>query len=35
VKGSGAPPAARETAIADIARLLYDYYLLSTPQKPE
>jgi len=35
VKGSGAPPAARETAIADIARLVYDYYLLSTPTKPE
>jgi beta-lactamase class A len=32
VKGSEAPPAARETAIADIARLVYDYFLLSTPE---
>lgn len=30
IKGSEAPPAAREAVIADIARLLYDYYLLTT-----
>lgn len=35
VKGSEAPPHARETAIADIARLVYDYFLLSTPERPE
>lgn len=35
VKGSEAPPGARETAIADIARLVYDYFLLSTPERPE
>jgi beta-lactamase class A len=29
VKGSEAPPATRETVIADIARLVYDYFLLS------
>lgn len=28
VKGSEAPPGARETVIADIARLVYDYFLL-------
>ena len=28
VKGSEAPPASRETVIANIARLLYDYFLL-------
>ena len=31
IKGSEAPPVAREAVIADIARLLYDYYLLTTP----
>ncbi|NPV05391.1 MAG: class A beta-lactamase [Syntrophaceae bacterium] len=31
VKGSEAPPEVRETAIADVARLVYDYFLLSTP----
>ncbi|OPY05548.1 MAG: carbapenem-hydrolyzing beta-lactamase KPC [Syntrophaceae bacterium PtaB.Bin038] len=35
VKGSEAAPAARETAIADTARLVYDYFLLSSPEKPE
>jgi beta-lactamase class A len=29
VKGSEAPPGTRETVIADIARLVYDYFLLS------
>jgi len=29
VKGSEAPPGTRETVIADIARLLYDYFLIS------
>jgi len=28
IKGSEAPPGSRETVIADIARLLYDYFLL-------
>ena len=31
VKGSDAPPGTRETVIADIARLLYDYFLISSP----
>jgi len=35
VKGSEAPPAAREAAIADTARLVYDYFLLSTPERSE
>lgn len=35
VKGSEAPPAAREAAIADTARLVYDYFLLSTPERTE
>jgi beta-lactamase class A len=34
IKGSEAPPAAREAVIADIARLLYDYYLLTTLPNP-
>jgi beta-lactamase class A len=29
VKGSEAPPGTRETVIADIARLVYDYFLIS------
>jgi hypothetical protein len=29
IKGSEAPPGTRETVIADIARLLYDYFLIS------
>jgi beta-lactamase class A len=30
VKGSDAPPGTRETVIADIARLVYDYFLISS-----
>jgi beta-lactamase class A len=29
VKGSEAPPGTQETVIADIARLVYDYFLIS------
>jgi beta-lactamase class A len=35
VKGSQAPSDVRETVIADIARLVYDYFLLSIPEGPE
>jgi beta-lactamase class A len=31
VNGSEAPPGTRETVIADIARLVYDYFLISPP----
>jgi len=31
IKGSEAPPGTRETVIADIARLLYDYFLIASP----
>jgi hypothetical protein len=29
IKGSEAPPGSRGTVIADIARLVYDYFLIS------
>lgn len=35
IKGSEAPPGTRQTVIADIARLLYDYFLISPWQGVE
>ena len=35
VKGSEAPSDTRQMVIADISRLLYDYFLISTPEGPE